>query len=115
MEAYKMEIVIFMVFVGVCAFVLIWSARKSKAETDLARRQKTRQKLERSDKLVTPADNLLSHRQQVWQQRRKNDAMGVSKTNAFVPKFESDGTVEYDGYSRRDRHHVRDRRAEIKT
>lgn len=109
-----MEIVIFLVFVGVCAAVLVWSARKSKAETDLARRQRTRQKVQRSDKLATPADNLLSHNEQLWQQRRKKAAMGVAKTNAFTPKFEGDGTVEYDGYSRRDRHHVRDRTAEIK-
>jgi hypothetical protein len=105
-----MEIVIFLVFVGVCALVLVWSARKSKAETDLARRKK----LQHSEKLGRPADNLLAHNRQLWEERRKKAAMGVSKTNAFVPKFESEGMVEYDGYSRRDRHHVRDRNAEIK-
>ena len=110
-----MEIVIFLVFVGICAFALVWATRNSTSRpTDLERRKQLRAKKVRSEKLETPRDHLLSHSDEVWQKRRKKANGGVSKTNAFVPRFESSGTPEYDGYSRRDRHHVRERTAEIK-
>lgn len=110
-----MEIVIFLVFVGVCAFALVWSTRKSdRRPADLERRKRLREKKVRSEKLETPRDHLLSHRDEVWESRRKKANGGVVRTNAFVPRFESSGTPEYDGYSRRDRHHVRERTAEIK-
>ena len=109
-----MEIVIFFVFIAVCAFALVWASRKTKSETDLARKQRVRRNKERSDKLAAPSDNLLSHNDQVWQTRRHHATTGVERTDKFVPKSKSSGTPEYDGYSRRDRHHVHDRSAHIK-
>jgi hypothetical protein len=109
-----MEIVIFFVFIAVCAFALVWASRKTRAETDLARKQRVKRKKARSEKLAVPSDNLLSHNDQVWQTRRHHATTGVERTDRFVPKSESSGTPEYDGYSRRDRHHVRERTAQIK-
>lgn len=109
-----MEIIIFLGFVGICAVALVWATRKPGRQTDLQQRTQLRKKNLRSEKLETPRDSLLSHRDEVWQKRRNKAEHGVAKTNAFVPKSVSFGTPEYDGYSRRDRHHVRDRTAEIK-
>lgn len=109
-----MEIIIFLGFVGICAFALVWATRKPGRETDLQKRKQHSAKKYQSEKLETPRDSLLSHKDEVWQRRRDKAAHGVLKTNAFVPKSVSLGKPEYDGYSRRDRHHVRDRTAEIK-
>lgn len=113
-EAYKMEIVIFFVFIAVCAFALVWASRKTKSETELARKQRVDRNKERTEKLVAPRDNLLAHNDQVWQSRRQHANTGVERTDRFVPKSDSTGTPEYDGYSRRDRHHVHERTAQIK-
>ena len=109
-----MEIVIFFVFVAVCAFALVWASRKTKAETELAHKRRSLRNKSQSEKLVAPRDALLSHNDEVWATRRQHANLGVQKTNKFVPKSESDGSPEYDGYSRRDRHHVRQRTAQIK-
>ena len=109
-----MEIVIFFTFIGVCAFALVWASRKTKSESELARQQRIQRNAERSDKLASPRDNLLSHGDQVWQSRRQHANSGVEDVNKFVPKSEAGDEPEYDGYSRRNRHHVRDRSAHIK-
>ena len=109
-----MEIVIFFVFIGVCAFALVWASRKTRSEAELARQQRIDRNKDRSEKLVAPADNLLAHNDQVWQTRRHHATTGVEHTNKFVPKSEDSGTPEYDGFSRRDRHHVRERTAQVK-
>ena len=109
-----MEIVIFFVFVAVCAFALVWASRKTKAETDLAHKRRAVRNKSRSEKLVAPRDSLLSHKEEVWATRRQHANSGVENTNKFAPKSSSDGNPEYDGYSRRDRHHVRQRTAQVK-
>lgn len=109
-----MEIVIFFAFIAVCAFALVWASRKTKSETELAHRKRTDRNTSRAEKLVAPRDNLLSHNDQVWQSRRQHASTGVVATNQFVPKFEASGSPEYDGYSRRDRHHVKDMEAQVK-
>ncbi len=114
METYDMEIVIFFAFIAVCAFALVWASRKTKSEAELARQKRMERNAARSDKLTSPRDNLLSHGDQVWQSRRQHANTGVEKVNPFVPKSEAGDGPEYDGYSRRNRHHVRDRTAHIK-
>lgn len=109
-----MEIVIFFVFVAVCAFALVWASRKTRAEADLAHKRRLKRNKGRAEHLVAPRDNLLSHNDEVWATRRQHATSGVEDTNKFVPKSVSDGTPEYDGYSRRDRHHVRQRTAQVK-
>lgn len=109
-----MEIVIFFAFIGVCAFALVWASRKTKSEAELAREKRLARNEERSEKLVSPRDSLLAHGDQVWQNRRQHANSGVEDINPFVPKSEAKDGPEYDGYSRRNRHHVRERTAQIK-
>jgi hypothetical protein len=101
-----METIYFLMFIGVCAFAIVWATRRSKANTDLGRgRTPTRNNLV-SDKLHTPAENRLSHKKELWEARRKQATKGFSSHKQFVPKFEAAEEAQYDGYSRRDRHHV---------
>jgi len=109
-----MQIIYFLAFIAACAVVLIWATGRSKKETDLAGRKKTIPKKQQADKLLTPADHLLSHRNQVWQSRRHKAADDVLMTNQFAPRSKSAGQTEYDGYSRRDRHHVVKQHAHVK-
>ncbi len=110
-----MATIYFILFVVVCALVVFWAMRKSQTETDLVRQRKIAQlKKSGAEKLETPRDNLLSHNNELWQSRRQRPTTGVSRTNQFVPKSELRGEPEYDGYSRRDRHHVRERTAKVK-
>ena len=108
------EMVIFFVFVAVCALALLWASRKTKAESDLARRKRGHRNRQRAEKLVASREALLSNSDAVWQSRRHHANTGVDRVNRFAPKSSSSGVPEYDGYSRRDRHHVRDRNARLR-
>ena len=108
-----MEIVIFFAFIAICAFALVWASRKTRSETDLAARKRAERNASRAEKLAAPGDALLSHGDQVWQSRRQHASTGIEPTNRFQPKSESHGEPMYDGYSRRDRHHVRENKAKI--
>lgn len=109
-----MEIIVFFGFIAVCAFALVWASRKTRSETELASKMRRKRNESRSEKLSTPRDSLLAHNDQIWQSRRQHHTTGVQNTNRFVPKSETDGSPEYDGFSRRDRHHVYDRSAQVK-
>lgn len=109
-----MDIIVFFAFIAVCAFALVWASRKTRSETQLANKARKKRNEAQSEKLKTPRDSLLAHNDQVWQSRRQHHTTGVENTNRFVPKSESAGSTEYDGFSRRDRHHVYDRRAQVK-
>jgi hypothetical protein len=113
MEAFKMEIVYFIAFIVVCAVLVMWGTSKSKKETELAQQRKAKVKKARAELLETPADYTLSRPDQLWFTRKKASALGVTRTNAFMPRSEA-AEPEYDGYSRRDRHHVLDSNATIK-
>jgi hypothetical protein len=113
LEAFNMEIVIFFVFIAVCAFALVWASKKTKSEADLQHQKRLGRNKSRAEKLVAPRDSLLAHNDQVWQSRRQHAHSGIVATNKFVPKSEDSGTPEYDGYSRRDRHHVTDQGAQV--
>ncbi|MEJ2384757.1 MAG: hypothetical protein P8Y54_10215 [Xanthomonadales bacterium] len=109
-----MEIVIFFVFVAACALALLWASRKTQAETDLARRKRAHRNRARSSKFTASDETLMTRKEEVWNSRHHHAALGVQKVNRFAPKSESGGVPEYDGYSRRDRHHVRDRNARVR-
>lgn len=109
-----MEIIVFFAFIAVCALALLWASKRSKSEADLVRKQRLARTGTRAEKLVSPRDSVLAHREEVWQNRRKHATVGVTATNRFVPKSDTIDAPEYDGYSRRDRHHVRERTAKVK-
>jgi len=101
-----METIYFLIFIGVCAFAVVWATRRSKSDTDLgSKRTSTRNKVP-ADKLITPVDNRLAHKNQLWEARRKQATKSVSSDKRFIPKFEAAHEAQYDGYSRRDRHHL---------
>jgi len=113
MEAFKMEIVYFIAFIVVCAFVVMWATGKSKKATELAQQRKAKVKKSRAELLETPADYTLSRPDQLWFTRKTASALGVTRTNAFALRSQA-SEPEYDGYSRRDRHHLLDPNAAIK-
>jgi hypothetical protein len=108
-----MEIVYFIAFIVVCAFVVMWATGKSKKQTELAQQRKAKVKKSRAELLETPADYTLSRPGQLWFTRKTASALGVTPTNLFAPKSQAP-EPEYDGYSRRDRHHLLDPKAAIK-
>jgi hypothetical protein len=108
-----MEIIYFIAFIAVCAFLVMWATSKSKKETDLALQRQTKAKKARAELLETPAQYTLSRPDQLWFTRKSKADLGVTPTNLFVPKSQAP-EPEYDGYSRRDRHHVTDNNAHIK-
>ena len=101
-----METIYFLIFIGVCAFAVVWATRRSKSDTNLAGRGHSKKSRLVNESLTTPASNSLSHKEEIWDRRRKQATKGFSTPQQFVPKFEAAQAAEYDGYSRRDRHHV---------
>jgi len=102
-----MEIIYFIMFVAACAILLMWAAGKSGSKRkQQAKNRAIRGKQKQADLLSTPSTYLLANRGEVWRQKRQKAAEDVIVTNRFVPKSVSAGEPEYDGFSRRDRHHV---------
>jgi len=109
-----MEIVIFVSVVGAIVIGTLWMHRQSNKRPDPAHQRREQLKKSRKELLETPANYTLSRPDQPWHTRRRGATMGVNRTNAFVARSLGQDP-EYDGYSRRDRHHVLDRNAHIKT
>jgi len=101
-----MATIYFLLFIAVCVLGVLWATHSSKPKTDLAANRKKKYTKAASEKLVTPADSILSHKEEIWQKRRKHATKGASPTPSFIPKSVAAKKPEYDGYSRRDRHHV---------
>ncbi len=101
-----METIYFLIFIGVCAFAVIWVTRRSKKRTDLGSRRTSARNNLHSDKLLTPADNRLAHKNELWEARRQQANKDLRSRQQFIPRFEAAKEAQYDGYSRRDRHHV---------
>jgi len=101
-----MNAIYFLIFIVVCIFAVAWAARTSKTKTDLTRQSKINGARHTTEKLVTPPHIPLAHHDQIWERRKKRATVGVSDHPGFVPKSEASSTPLYDGYSRRDRHHV---------
>ncbi len=101
-----METIYFLIFIGVSAIVVVWATRNTKTKTNLAARNKAKQARMSSDKLITPADTRLTHKRQMWEARKNHAGKDYVEKQSFIPKSVSGGDPEYDGWSRRDRHHV---------
>lgn len=108
-----MELFLFIVFVAACALLLFRATKKSKDKVGLDHEHKVKERQARAKLLETPAVYTLACPDQPWHTRHRLDSTGVEQTNPYAPKSESAGP-EYDGYSRRDRHHVTDLDAHIK-
>jgi len=101
-----MEIVYFISFVVLCALILKWAFGRSAKKAEQTRKQNRVRQKRQSELLSTPTNYVLSRGDEVWRKKREMGADDVIVTNRFVPKSTSAGDPEYDGYSRRDRHHV---------
>jgi len=101
-----MEIVYFISFVVLCALILKWAFGRSAKKAELAQKRNKLRRKQQSELLSTPTSYVLSRGDEVWRKKREKGAEDVIVTNRFVPKSTSAGEPEYDGYSRRDRHHV---------
>ena len=101
-----METIYFLIFIGVCAFAVVWATRRSRSDTNLGGKHTPTHKKIPADKLITPADNRLAHKNQLWEARREQATKSVGSDKRFIPKFEAAHEAKYDGYSRRDRHHL---------
>jgi hypothetical protein len=106
LEGFKMEIFYFLIFIGVGAFAVVWAMRRSKTGTIPATKHTSTKANLSSDLLSTPTDSRLSHKEKMWETRREQARKGSSAPNRFIPKSEAAKEAQYDGYSRRDRHHL---------
>lgn len=93
-----METVIFLIFVGACAFIAVWVTRKSGKQKNLSRTP--------SEKLTPTTHDRLSRKEDIWEARRQFAEKNLSSVQRYVPKSAAAAEPEYDGYSRRDRHHL---------
>jgi hypothetical protein len=101
-----METLLFVAFVAVFGLIIFLPAHKSRKQTDLRRRQRAQKASAQSNRLSTPADHLMAHKREVWQKRQQKVSREGTERPDFIPRFEKAGDGEYDGYSRRDRHHL---------
>ena len=105
-----MESIIFLLTIAGVIAGLYWlvNRSKSKRSTNLAQSRYKSSGLPSSaaEQLVTPGNNRLADRKEIWEQRRKRAAhLSVSESDDHGHiKFR--GEPEYDGYSRRDRQHL---------
>ena len=102
-----MEWLLFVVFVAACALLLFKATRQSKKKVDLEHERKLKERKARAQLLETPAVYTLARPDQPWHTRRQPATTGVSRPEPLKPRFESNDP-QYDGYSRRDRHHIAD-------
>jgi hypothetical protein len=93
-----MGTIIFLTFIGVCAFVVVWVTRSKERRQDLYRPP--------SEKLTPTSPDKLSRKEEIWEARRKFAEKELADVQRFVPRSEADKQPIYDGYSRRDRHHL---------
>ena len=102
-----METLLFVVFIAVFGLIIFLPMNRNRKQ-NLKRKIHNRPVQQtKSDLLTTPSDTVMAHRREVWAKRQKRvNRTGVEEHQDFVPKFEKSETPEYDGYSRRGRHHL---------
>ena len=102
-----METLLFVASVAVFGLIIFLPVHKSKTRQSLQRKQRAQKPVSmRSELLKPPADNLMAHRREVWQKRQQKVKRDGAKAPDFIPRFEKEKEGHYDGYSRRDRHHL---------
>ncbi len=80
-----METIYFLIFIGVCAFAVVWATLRSKAGTSLGSRSTpTKNKLP-ADKLRTPVDNRLAHKNELWEARGRQATKGSTLVKSLFP------------------------------
>ena len=108
-----MGLFLFIVFVAACVVLLCQVIAKSKTPIDKAHSRKPQRKKASAEQLETPAVYTLARPDQPWHTRRHSAATGTPRSVRPAPESGPE-ELEYDGYSRRDRHHVAETKAHIK-
>lgn len=108
-----MELFLFIVFVAACAMLLYRFINKSRTNVDQANKRKLSENRTRALRWETPAVHTPAGPNQPWHPRRHQTTMGNSQSFRRALGSQSEW-LEYDGYSRRDRHHLADTKAHIK-
>ncbi len=101
-----METIYFLVFVGVCIGIITLAARKSKSKTGLERKSAHNSFRPASEKMLLSTDSRLINKEEIWKARQRHASEGFAAPKPYIPKSELKREAEYDGYSRRDRHHL---------
>jgi hypothetical protein len=101
-----METIYFLLFIGFCIGIFAFAARQSKSKTDLERRRSHSTFRPASEKMLLPTDSRLVNKEEIWKARQQYASEGFAAPKPYVPKSELKAEAEYDGYSRRDRHHL---------
>lgn len=102
-----MEWFLFIVFVAACALLLFKATKQSKKRVDVEHERKLKERKARAQLLETPAVYTLSRPDQPWHTRRQPATSKGPRPEPIKARFESNDP-HYDGYSRRDRHHIAD-------
>lgn len=101
-----METIYFLLFIGVCIVIFALAARKSKSKTDLERGRSHSTFRPASENMLLHTDSRLINKEELWKARQRHASEGFAAPKPYIPKSELKGQDEYDGYSRRDRHHL---------
>lgn len=105
-----MESIIFLVGIigGIAVLFWLMNRSSSKRSTNLANKPNRSTGLPTSaaEQLVTPGNNRLADRKEIWEQRRKRAAHLSASESDSHGNIKFRGEREYDGYSRRDRRHL---------
>jgi len=109
-----MEIFYFLCFVAAGAIGLMWMMRKPRPDIELARKKRAEKRKTHAKILETPIDSIESNPGGLGHTQRHSTASGVASTSRFVPKSAAPDGPQYDGYSRRDRHHLMSSPAHVK-
>jgi hypothetical protein len=107
-----MEVFLFIVFVAACALFLYWANNNSNKNVDRVHKRELREPKSGAERLETPAVYTLGRPNQPWHTRGHPATTVDSKPDQQPPPKSAE--LEYDGYSRRDRHHVIESKAHIK-
>ena len=108
-----MEVIYFLVFIAISLGLVLWLSRRT-GDAHRLDRKKSQGSLSQAGKLRQPVDSRLTHRDDLWNTHRREAQRDVSRTDRYVPRSDKSGEPEYDGYSRRDRHHVTPRHVHVK-
>jgi len=98
-----METIYFLIIVGICAFAVVWFSGRVERKRSLGKKTQFKQP---SEKLIPTSHNRLSRKDEIWEARRKFADKDLTARRRFVPKSEAAAEPEYDGFSRRARHHL---------
>jgi hypothetical protein len=101
-----MGTIYFLIATGVIAFFVVWATRRSSKSHDLEKKSYSAEGKQAFEKLTPTSHDVLSRKEEIWEARRSQVKRDFSAPRRFVPKSVAAAEPQYDGFSRRDRHHL---------